>query len=133
MTLIPLTIDRKLWLRGEGSRYSKLLRGLDGKMCCLGFASLALGEIKETILGLGAPFALRSWENKNSAQIKAAMVVNDVDIAGYNRSAAVIISDIEPSCISEDRGTIKIDSEEQRERILTKILAKLGFSVTFVN
>jgi hypothetical protein len=133
MTLIPLTIDRKLWLRGEGSCFSKLLRGFDGKMCCLGFASLALGEIRENILGLGEPFALRSWENKDSAQIKAAMVVNDVYIAGYNRSAAVIISDIEPSCISEDRGTIKIDSEEQRERILTKILAKLGFSVTFVN
>ena len=41
--LIPLKIDRRTWLRGEGASQSFLLREADGKMCCLGFACLAAG------------------------------------------------------------------------------------------
>lgn len=49
--MLNVTIDRNLWLRGEGDRGSCLLAP-DGRMCCLGFACLAAGETKEAIHGL---------------------------------------------------------------------------------
>lgn len=36
-------ISRKVWLRGEGPRKSRLLRTSDGKMCCLGIYMKACG------------------------------------------------------------------------------------------
>lgn len=40
---MKLVIDRTKWLRGEGNSQSRLLRSGDGKMCCMGFYSLACG------------------------------------------------------------------------------------------
>lgn len=42
-----LTINRRTWLRGEGSEESYLRRAEDGKMCCLGFAAIQLGKLSE--------------------------------------------------------------------------------------
>lgn len=50
-----LVIDRKRWLRGEGSQNSKLLRPIDGKMCCLGFYGLACGLSAEHLRNVGLP------------------------------------------------------------------------------
>ncbi len=38
-------IDRRVWLRGEGSANSFLLRPADGKMCCMGQVCLQLGVV----------------------------------------------------------------------------------------
>lgn len=44
-----VVINRKTWLRGEGIIPSRLLRSLDGKMCCVGFICLAEGAPEEAI------------------------------------------------------------------------------------
>lgn len=47
--MIPVTIYRDRWYRGQGSGASKLLR-YDGRMCCVGFMCLAGGATEEDIL-----------------------------------------------------------------------------------
>jgi hypothetical protein len=48
---MELIIDRKIWLRGEGSDDSYLLRNSDNKQCCVGFLCEALGIDRETLKG----------------------------------------------------------------------------------
>ena len=55
--LIPLVIDRRRWLRGEGSVVSALYRSSDRKMCCLGFACLASGLLVRDIRDHRMPFS----------------------------------------------------------------------------
>lgn len=54
--LKKLTIDRKVWLRGEGE--GELLRASDGKMCCLGIYLKACGKAPRTLLGKAMPSEL---------------------------------------------------------------------------
>ncbi len=49
--MIKVQINRKRWLRGEGSNVSRLLRESDGKSCCLGFVERKRGAKKHHILG----------------------------------------------------------------------------------
>lgn len=51
---MDLVIDRSKWMRGE-EKPGKLLRKSDGKMCCLGFFSLACGLKPDEIIELGEP------------------------------------------------------------------------------
>ena len=98
-----LVIPRKLWLRGEGSAASYLLRA-DGKMCCLGLYLRAQGLLPIEILGVRNPSSLQaipSWllnkESKhievlNSFAAEQLMQVNDnpnLDIAPMAREAAI--------------------------------------------
>lgn len=46
---MKFTIDRNVWLRGEGVCNSKLLRD-DGKMCCVGIFLKALGVMDEDLI-----------------------------------------------------------------------------------
>jgi len=48
-------IDRRKWYRGKGDAESKLLRGEDGKMCCLGQVALQCGIPSWEILNVLAP------------------------------------------------------------------------------
>ena len=48
---MKFTVETKNWLRGEDSNHSRLLRPRDGKMCCLGFLSLACGIAPQDIKG----------------------------------------------------------------------------------
>lgn len=57
-----LVIDRTKWLRGEGADESRLRRERDGKMCCLGFYSIACGFSEEQITGVHYPVGLRNIE-----------------------------------------------------------------------
>jgi hypothetical protein len=47
--MMKLTIDRATWLRGEGGSNSRLLRGDDQKMCCLGFYAKSCGFSDEDL------------------------------------------------------------------------------------
>jgi hypothetical protein len=49
-----LIIKESKWYRGLGSG-SRLLVPLDGRMCCLGFDSLACGATEQQILGVTFP------------------------------------------------------------------------------
>jgi hypothetical protein len=41
--MLDVKINRRGWLKGEGSDASKLLRESDGLRCCIGFAASAAG------------------------------------------------------------------------------------------
>jgi len=45
-----LTIDRAIWLRGEGFYISALLRGSDAKMCCVGIYLEACGVSRDVLV-----------------------------------------------------------------------------------
>lgn len=49
-----LIIDRATWLQGEPAS-SWLLRGHDGKQCCLGFLALVCGALPSDIINKGSP------------------------------------------------------------------------------
>jgi len=53
-----LVIDRSLWLRGEGSQHSRLLRKRDDKMCCLGFYLESCGTERKAMVEKSAPWQL---------------------------------------------------------------------------
>lgn len=50
-----LTIQRSKWLRGEGSKVSRMLRPSDGRMCCLGQEALAFGVPESCLLDQFTP------------------------------------------------------------------------------
>lgn len=123
---MKFTIDRKKWYRGS-NYYSALLIGSNdgidrisedvGKMCCLGFLSLACGlsraqirnvyrvdQLKVRELPHNLAFLVKS-KNESSAIAKQIMSANDRS-SGTNRA---------------------------REQRLTNLFAKAGITVEFVN
>lgn len=55
---MKLTIDRKRWARGPNTAGNRLLCGENGRMCCLGFLSLALGYSEDQIRNRAMPAEL---------------------------------------------------------------------------
>lgn len=53
------TINRSKWLRGEGNENSYLLRGDDGKMCCLGQVCEQEGVPGSELIGISEPAGLQ--------------------------------------------------------------------------
>lgn len=77
-----LIIDRKKWLRGEGSFKSYLLRLPDGKQCCLGQIALQCGYSERKIEKEVGPedIDFKPFINKdgfNTSACERAMSIND--------------------------------------------------------
>lgn len=53
--MITVTLNPDTWYRGGIPEESRLLRPLDGKMCCLGFAALDCGVSREAVYNRGYP------------------------------------------------------------------------------
>lgn len=101
------TIDRKLWLRGEGSTKSKLFRPGDGKKCCVGFYANSLGLTDERI------------NNKSTlAQVSASA------------SNWAVSPDMDELYVSNDNPST---SDEFKEYRIKDLFAKHGIKVEFVN
>jgi hypothetical protein len=120
---MKFTIDRSKWLRGEGSYASKLLRGSDGKMCCLGQLGLACGLTAEEITNKGSPYqvggisARETW----SRQVKEAGLLFTID-------------DMSPYCFELMEVNDETDAnDDYREGRLTDLFAKMGIEVEFIN
>jgi hypothetical protein len=104
---MKLVIDRKLWLRGEGSDCSSLLRDKDRKMCCLGFLCLANGLSEQDIIDIQTPGNLSErrreplpgtlrWlidENGDSKDCAELMRFNDAKMAWDYHSSTVNLED----------------------------------------
>lgn len=107
---VEVVIDRAKWARG--GRQTGLLNG-DGSMCCLGFASKALGYSDKELYYCAFPTDLicegaREWNGMNVTQLSQwqSMAVNANDNAN--------------------------DTEENRELRVRSILEDHGFKVSFV-
>lgn len=121
---MKLTIDRKVWLRGEGDADdpnfdTRLLRASDGKRCCVGIYLSALGVSDE---------ALRDEREACNLGMKqvpkaARWLVRDGDGCTDNSQAGMDLYDINDS--KEHRGAI-------RERKVAKAFAVHGVEVEFV-
>jgi hypothetical protein len=110
--LKKLTIDRALWLHGEGHDVSRLLRETDGKMCCLGFLALACGAKRRDILDEASP--------QYAKEVKWPSGLLDAD--GDADGTLKLMQD-------NDDEHLRSDS---RERKIRSGLKKLGFEVLFV-
>ena len=106
---MKLTIDRSVWLRGEGHTESFLCRPIDGKMCCLGILGVAAGLGRNELLGQKAPICVISNNWPPWARVR--------DIAGHF---------IE---VNDERDI----SEAEREESLTKLFLDRGVEVEFID
>ncbi len=104
------TIDRKSWLRGEGSDKSFLLRD-DGKMCCLGQYCLASNIPKDTLINTKSPYSL-----KNDKKIKVENLMGQFWVGD-----AMSVNDKETL------------SDKLREENLIELFKEGGIEVTFEN
>lgn len=114
---MKFVIDRKLWLRGEGDDRSLLLRDRDGKMCCLGFYSLALGFDKEDIREYACPSEVDGEVNYPE------WMYRDDDLCDTMSSKTLSLMTINDSKFLDD---------ESRERRITEIFASSSVEVEFV-
>ncbi len=114
---MTLTIDRKTWLRGEGTSASFLLRKSDGKKCCLGFYSLRKGFNKKFI------------EDKKSLPQLPNPEKNFPDFCVKGLEIP-INSDFAGELMGINDGILE---ESERESKITKLFKEIGVKVKFVN
>lgn len=105
-------VDRRTWLRGEGGIDSALLRGRDGKKCCIGFLALACGHQPEDILDVDTPANLQ----KRKGPLRR-LVKDSCDTRRCERA------------IHTNDDTLMPD--RVRERELRKLFRELSIEVTF--
>ena len=110
---MKLTINRKRWLRGDGS--SMLLRSADKKMCCLGFYCRAVGFKPREIRDLGTPrWLVKKWD----ARLKGLV---------SKRVANTAV------CTELMRENDAIEVEEPfREKRIAALFKRIGVEVRFV-
>jgi len=111
---MKLTIDRSIWLRGEGSGSSFLLRQKDNKQCCIGILLEANGVEREKLAGVSA-------------------------VRDHNNNICVV-TPIKLDWLNEDQinnfYSMNDDKEYDdtfREQKLTEMFAAHGIEVEFVN
>lgn len=107
------TINRKKWLRGEGSEYSSLLRTEDGKMCCLGFLGLACGGTKKQIESCDSP------AGTYGPKWPSALLHPDTGLDSTTCEELMKVND------NEDL------TDTERESRLKKIFKEIGIKVVF--
>jgi hypothetical protein len=114
---MKLVIDRRIWLRGEGSDVSYLLRGSDKKQCCVGILCESLGVSKknlqdhkgsQTLSGFNLP----EWLTPESDDLFKAYEINDTSVPANVEVAAF---------------------EASREAKITELFAEHDIQVEFVD
>lgn len=118
---MKLVIERDKWIRGNEEE-SMLLRPSDGKMCCLGFYSLALGLDKNDIHGAFCPSELGTETYPDWLVISEWAEYLEDD-------RAIDTSFCNEIMTTNDRKSL---AEDEREALLKELFAKKGIEVTFV-
>lgn len=117
-----LVIDRKVWLRGEGSLVSELHRKSDGKMCCLGIYLESCGIPRESMTGRGGPFKM--FIDSHTEPPEEARWL--LDPHGYTGQCTSVIAS-ELMTVNDERG-----DDALRERRVKALFAQAGVDVEFV-
>lgn len=125
---MKFTIDRRTWLRGQGSMNSALLTA-KGCMCCLGFRAIASGLSRDQILGCSDPASVYEQKRVGSGimAIDGALVVRKFN---GNVDMGVCVSSSCHLIISVNDGPSISDST--REHSLTSLFETIGDEVEFV-
>lgn len=128
-----LRIDRKKWLRDEGSRRSKLLRGSDGKMCCLGFYSLACGLKEKDIRNFQSPSDIW-WKNipePHSKFMKSLVMPGRYFYQGFvNSNYCNRLMELNDN--EKDGESMNLSADEQEGALIYEF-GKIGVEVEFYN
>lgn len=112
------TVKRSNWYRGLGSENSRLLNS-EGKMCCLGFYSLACGFKKQEIDDIESP--LNILENYTSKDWKTCLL-NRSSIAPVNTFLSMELMKINDQYFTSDK---------IREDEITRLFKQVGIKVNF--
>jgi hypothetical protein len=115
------TVERSKWIRGRREVCVRLLRPIDGYMCCLGFVCVQLGVPRASILDKYEPGSL-SHGSAGYALIKNILVDDDRGFVGNSPLATAAI-DINDSQNMEDA---------EREHLLSALFAEYGYEMEFV-
>ncbi|SRR6266478_5030960 len=122
---MKLIIDRKIWLRGEGSAVSYLLRRSDGKQCCVGILCEALGASKKDLEGIKGSqklvgFNLPAWLKPSDVNFGTSEI--DDIFKAYEINDASAPANVEIAAF-----------EALREAKVTALFAKHDIQVEFVD
>lgn len=124
--MMELTIDRKVWLHGEGQDRSFLLREPDGKRCCLGIYLAALGIPDESLRGKASPAGIyRALDRATRERIPGWLIGQAYD--GTNLNTIIGTCAMEFNDMTEYEIT-----EADREAKIAKIFFEHDVRVTFV-
>lgn len=124
-----LTINRKVWLRGETSNKSALLRGKDQKKCCLGFYLSSLGVPPEHLLDNGTPAEVVCY--KRFPKWGRWLLSNRENSRATDR--LIDINDTEVNSYLDEANRTQLQSEKEREDLIRKEFAKHNVRVRFVD
>ena len=117
--LPKFTVKRSEWLRGEGSNESGLL--CNGRLCCLGFYSRALGFSDLDLREATAPSMLI---DNLGVKFDSKLLENDRLLYGVDTKESTYLMTVNDNPDLED---------QKREEILTQKFAELGIEVEFVD
>lgn len=127
-----VVIDRKRWLRGEGTSNSFLLRASDGKMCCLGHVCKAYGKTDDELLQVCEPESTHRCTGGRAGRGVALakqpgtgtplLFIDEHSGRGYSPQP------VREAMMAND----KVDMPEaERERLITAYLADVGIEIAF--
>lgn len=119
---MKLVINRRVWLRGEGSENSRLLREEDGKRCCVGIYLSALGVPDEMLKN--ATTAV--WVVRRRLLPPAADWLEQPDLD-------IVYSTSEDARRLYATNDDMRESEEFREEIVAAIFRRHGVEVEYVD
>ncbi len=121
---LKVVVERSKWLRGEGWEKSKLLRSKDGKMCCLGFACLAMGATTVQISDMNSPTM--------ACNMGGVLELPMLTMVGADHPSRRLVNKApvdEAMMVNDERFT----SESAREAKLTELLAQVDIDLEFVD
>jgi len=125
---MEFTVKRGLWLRGEGSDHSYLLRRSDGKMCCLGFGALSCGLRENNILAATTP----GYAARYAGVELVGWIAELVSDTGDCTELCSQLMDVNDTPVNHSLiGGKKLKSEKQREELLAELFLKLDVEVIF--
>lgn len=118
-----LVIDRRKWLRGEGTTgKSKLLRTTDSKMCCVGIYLESVCKVpRKRLRNLSsAQDVTAAYSERAKAPVPEWLVDEDGE---HNRIAMQLY----------DKNDVEGTPDRTREKAIKRLFAQHKVAVTFIN
>jgi hypothetical protein len=129
---MEFVIDRSKWLRGKGPTDSYLLRSSDGKMCCLGFFSLACGLTQDQIKDVQAPKQLIGLDS-GGHHINLLSRTDGFWLMQSDDNIHTPDTHTPDTCRLMEDNDNRMISEQEREEKITRLFAANGVTVKFVD
>jgi hypothetical protein len=136
MDQIDVIVDRTKWYRGRGFSSSKLLiqnGEHTGKMCCLGFASLACGLTEDQIQDKSAPGAACNTVLWAGGKIPNRMLrFISTSSYDYGKKDGLYLNFQVTKYMMNINDCMRT-KDYVRESQLTELAATIGLNLTFIN